>query len=255
VTADVADDPSLVQAMSEAGCTGVFLGLESLNQASLAEAGKRNASTKRYAGQIAVFHDRHIQVNASFVFGFDHDDRGTFERTVAWIERQRLACATFHILTPYPGTPLFRKLDREGRILTRDWSRFDTGHAVFVPKLMSPEDLEEGYAWWLGRERERPGAVVLVAARGESVEGYAYGTLEERDWNLLLDVHGAIHDVFVSDAARRHGVGRRLVEAMIAELEALGAPRIVLSTMVGNSAAQRLFTAAGFRPTMLEMTR
>ena len=147
VTADVADDPSLVQAMSEAGCTGVFLGLESLNQASLAEAGKRNARSERYAGQIAVFHDRHIQVNASFVFGFDHDDRGTFERTVAWIERQRLACATFHILTPYPGTPLFRKLDRDGRILNRDWSRFDTGHAVFVPKLMSPEELEEGYAW------------------------------------------------------------------------------------------------------------
>jgi radical SAM superfamily enzyme YgiQ (UPF0313 family) len=147
VTVDVADDPSLVQAMSEAGCAGVFLGLESLNQASLAEAGKRNARSDRYAGQIAVFHDRHIQVNASFVFGFDHDDRGTFERTVAWIERQRLACATFHILTPYPGTPLFRKLDREGRILNRDWSQFDTGHAVFVPKLISPEELEDGYAW------------------------------------------------------------------------------------------------------------
>jgi hypothetical protein len=136
VTADVADDPWLVQAMSEAGCTGVFLGLESLNQASLAEAGKRNASTKRYAGQIAVFHDRHIQVNASFVFGFDHDDRGT-ERTVAWIERQRLACATFHILTR------IREHRSSGTRSRRahphhDWSRFDTGHAVFVPKLMSP---------------------------------------------------------------------------------------------------------------------
>ena len=147
VTADVADDPSLVRAMSEAGCTGVFLGLESLNSASLAEAGKKNACSERYADQVAVFHDRHIQVNASFVLGFDHDDTGTFARTVAWIERCRLACATFHILTPYPGTPLFRRLEREGRIMNRDWSQYDTGHAVFMPKLMSPDELEQGYAW------------------------------------------------------------------------------------------------------------
>jgi hypothetical protein len=86
-------------------------------------------------------------VNASFVFGFDHDDFGTFEKTAAWIERYRLACATFHILTPYPGTPLFRRLEREGRILTLDWSRYDTSHAVFIPRLMSAEELEEGYAW------------------------------------------------------------------------------------------------------------
>jgi len=116
-------------------------------KASLAESGKKNACSDRYAGQVAVFHDRHIAVNASFVFGFDHDDSGTFERTVAWIERCRLACATFHILTPYPGTPLFRRLEREGRILDRDWSRYDTCHAVFMPKLMSPRELEKGYAW------------------------------------------------------------------------------------------------------------
>ncbi len=147
VTADIADDPSLVRAMSSAGCMGVFLGLESVNHDSLAEAGKRNASSRRYASQVSVFHDHNIQVNASFVFGFDHDDPGIFERTAAWIEQHRLACATFHILTPYPGTPLFRRLERDGRILTRDWSRYDTTHAVFTPHLMGPEDLERGYAW------------------------------------------------------------------------------------------------------------
>jgi radical SAM superfamily enzyme YgiQ (UPF0313 family) len=147
VTADVAEDPSLVRAMSEAGCVGVFLGLESINAASLVEAGKRNACAARYADQIAVFHDRQIQVNASFVLGFDQDDAGTFERTVRWIERCRLACATFHILTPYPGTPLYRRLDHEGRIMHRDWSRYDTCHAVFIPKLMSPDELDRGYAW------------------------------------------------------------------------------------------------------------
>ena len=105
------------------------------------------AEVERYSRQVSVFRNHRIQVNASFVFGFDHDDAATFERTVAWIERHRLACATFHILTPYPGTPLFRRLEREGRILTRDWSRYDTGHAVFVPSLMSADELEEGYAW------------------------------------------------------------------------------------------------------------
>ena len=86
------------------------------------------------------------------------------------------------------------------------------------------------------------------------VVGYSYGTLEERDWNALLDRHGAIHDIYVSDAARQRGTGRRLLDAMLKELAALGAPRFVLSTMVSNIAAQRLFASAGFRPTMLEMT-
>lgn len=94
-----------------------------------------------------------------------------------------------------------------------------------------------------------------MAESNGAIEGYSYGTLEERDWNLLIDAHGAIHDVFVDDSARRHGVGRRLVSGMIEALESLGASRILLSTMVGNLAAQGLFATVGFRPTMLEMTR
>jgi ribosomal protein S18 acetylase RimI-like enzyme len=97
--------------------------------------------------------------------------------------------------------------------------------------------------------------VVLVAVRDERVVGYAYGSLEERDWNMLLDAHGAIHDVYVADDARRGGAGHALVTAMIDALSALGAPRIVLSTMVANEGAQHLFRRCGFRPTMLEMTR
>ena len=70
-----------------------------------------------------------------------------FERTVAWIEAARLECATFHILTPYPGTPLFRQMEAEGRLLHRDWSLYDTAHVVFRPRHMTPEELAEGYAW------------------------------------------------------------------------------------------------------------
>ena len=68
-------------------------------------------------------------------------------RTVAWIEENRLECATFHILTPYPGTPLFRQMEAENRFLHKDWSRYDTAHVVFMPKNMSVDELAEGYAW------------------------------------------------------------------------------------------------------------
>jgi ribosomal protein S18 acetylase RimI-like enzyme len=128
-------------------------------------------------------------------------------------------------------------------------------HAADPSRFMLVDDVEQGYSWWLSRELSRASAVVLVACHGDRVVGYAYGTLEERDWNMLLDAHGALHDIFVDEGARRAGVGAKLVAAAVAELEGLGAPRVLLSTMVGNDAAQRLFGRCGFRPTMLEMTR
>ena len=128
-------------------------------------------------------------------------------------------------------------------------------HAVDPARFLLPERVEEGYAWWLERELARAGAAVVVATMGEQIIGYAYGTREGRDWNALLDEHGAIHDVFVTASARRSGAGRKLVHAIIDELTRRGAPRIVLSTMIANEPAQRLFAACGFRPTMLEMTR
>jgi ribosomal protein S18 acetylase RimI-like enzyme len=128
-------------------------------------------------------------------------------------------------------------------------------HDTDPGRFFMPDRVEEGYAWWFGRELENPKAVILAALAGEEVVGYAYGTLDERDFNQLLDRHGSIHDVFVSSAKRRGRVGRNLVDALISELTALGAPRVVLHTRVSNTAAQALFRSAGFRDTMLEMTR
>ncbi|MEX1017163.1 MAG: radical SAM protein [Phycisphaeraceae bacterium] len=147
VSIDVTDDPDLVREMALAGCTGVFVGFESLSDANLTAAGKKTPRTEEYARRVALLHRWGIQVNASFVFGFDHDGPGVFEQTAAWVEANRLECATFHILTPYPGTPLFRQLEAEGRILHHDWSRYDTAHVVFQPKGMTPEQLAAGYAW------------------------------------------------------------------------------------------------------------
>jgi radical SAM superfamily enzyme YgiQ (UPF0313 family) len=96
---------------------------------------------------VEIFHRNGIQVNGSFVLGFDHDRSNVFETTVRWIEEQRLECATFHILTPYPGTPLFEQIQREGRLLHKRWELYDTGHVVFQPKHMTPDELAAGYAW------------------------------------------------------------------------------------------------------------
>jgi radical SAM superfamily enzyme YgiQ (UPF0313 family) len=145
VTIDVTDDPSLVRDMALSGCVGVFIGFESLTGANLDEAHKKTPRPEDYARRVEILHRFGIQVNGSFVFGFDHDGPDVFDRTVEWIEATRLENATFHILTPYPGTPLFRDLAHEGRLLHRNWDLYDTAHAVFRPKLMTAEELESGY--------------------------------------------------------------------------------------------------------------
>jgi len=147
VSIDVTDDPSLVRKMALAGCTGVFIGFESLTDANLKDARKITPRAADYARRVRLLHEHGIQVNGSFVLGFDHDHRDVFSALANWIEAVRLECATFHILTPYPGTPLFRQLEAEGRLLHRDWSLYDTAHVVFRPRHMTPEELAHGYAW------------------------------------------------------------------------------------------------------------
>jgi radical SAM superfamily enzyme YgiQ (UPF0313 family) len=147
VTLDVTDEPDLVREMALAGCTGVFIGFESLSDDNLRAAGKRSPRADEYARRVALLHRHGIQVNGSFVLGFDHDGPEVFADLARWIEDNRLECATFHILTPYPNTPLFRRMEAEGRLLHQDWSRYDTAHCVFRPRQMSPAELEGGYAW------------------------------------------------------------------------------------------------------------
>jgi ribosomal protein S18 acetylase RimI-like enzyme len=128
-------------------------------------------------------------------------------------------------------------------------------HATNPDRFFLPERVEEGYVWWLAKEIDRPEAVVLVAESDGKIVGYAYGAIQERDWSVLVDRHGVVHDVCVAEPARRLGIGRKLVAAVIERLEQLGAPRILVHVMVQNEAAQRLVAPLGFRPTMLELTR
>ena len=199
VSIDVTDDPGLVREMALAGCTGVFIGFESLSDHNLIEARKKTPRTADYARRVRMLHDVGIQVNGSFVLGFDHDRKDVFERTAEWIEEHRLECATFHILTPYPATPLFHQMEAEGRLLHRDWSLYDTAHAVFRPRHMSPEELEHGYTWIYQRLfshgsiwRRRPESVIAVPLY--LAMSYLYKR-SNRFWHLLIK-HDLVNPVW-----------------------------------------------------------
>ena len=116
-------------------------------------------------------------------------------------------------------------------------------------------NVEEGYGWFLGSQLRDDEAVVLVADRAGAVVGYIYAGLEPHSWKELRDAAGFIHDIVVDEASRGAGVGSALIEAASAWLKAHGAPRVILWTAERNHAAQRLFEQAGFRRTMIEMTR
>jgi ribosomal protein S18 acetylase RimI-like enzyme len=129
-------------------------------------------------------------------------------------------------------------------------------HAMDAARFFLPEEpIEDGYAWWLGKELKNRRAAVLAAERRGRVIGYAYGRLEPRDWSTLRDAGGEAVDLWVEPGARGAGLGGRLVEALAAALEARGAERVVLHVASRNPEARRLFRRLGFRPTMLEMTR
>ncbi|MGI5861098.1 MAG: GNAT family N-acetyltransferase [Myxococcales bacterium] len=129
-------------------------------------------------------------------------------------------------------------------------------HHSFDPdRFFITEAIEPGYERFLASELQNPQAVLLAAYLDGRVVGYAYGRIEPRDWAMLLDTHGALHDLFVDESARGQGIGRRLVTEAVRRLESLGAPRVVLYAAWPNEGAQRLFESLGFRRTMVEMTR
>jgi ribosomal protein S18 acetylase RimI-like enzyme len=130
-------------------------------------------------------------------------------------------------------------------------------HHAFDPQRFIPvtPSTEGGYAAFLAAEIERPDALVLVAEAGGRVVGYAYAALEGSDFMALRGPAGILYDLLVDPAHRGEGIGRTLLAAALEALADRGAPRILISAAEGNMAAQRLFAAAGFRRTMIEMTR
>src|SRR5262245_7868080 len=142
-------------------------------------------------------------------------------------------------------------LGRLGALLMRVHYRFDQ------QRFLAPGDrAEEGYAWFLGEQlKDDVNVVVLVAEQQGDVLGYVYAGLGPISWKELRDACGFIHDIVVDERGRRTGVGTLLLDAAIAWLKEHGAPRVVLWTAEKNDSAQHFFARAGFRRTMIEMTR
>ena len=141
-------------------------------------------------------------------------------------------------------------LGRLGALLVKTHHDFDTKRFI-----AATSQTEHGYASFLGTQLDEPTVVVLVAEREGEVVGYTYAGVEGRDYMSLRGPAGMLYDIVVDPAHRGEGIGRMLLDATLAALEARGAPRAVLSTADRNEAAQRLFERAGFRRTMVEMTR
>jgi len=136
---------SEVDLMADAGCKSLFIGFESMNENNLASYNKKQNKRRLYEALIGKVHQRDMMVNASIVFGFDHDTPDVFEGTVNWLIDRKVETMTAHILTPYPGTRLFARLHKEKRIMDYNFDHYNTSYAVFKPRRMTPGELEFGY--------------------------------------------------------------------------------------------------------------
>jgi radical SAM superfamily enzyme YgiQ (UPF0313 family) len=141
-----AADDEFLDIAARSGCKQLFLGLESISQASLNAVSKAFNRVEDYARAIARVHAHDIAVQAGIVFGFDHDTPAVFDDTIDFLESCGVQNATFNILTPFPGTRLFEMLESEGRILTRDWTKYNgRDDVVFTPRHMSADELLAGF--------------------------------------------------------------------------------------------------------------
>jgi len=141
-------------------------------------------------------------------------------------------------------------LARMGAELAREHHRMDPAR-FFLPE----EPIERGYAWWLGKELLNPRALILVATRRGRPVGYAYGRIERRDWNTLRERCAVGVDLWVEKSERRRGLGRQLVEALVAAFAARAESRLVIQVAARNRLALEAFAGMGFRETVVELLR
>jgi radical SAM superfamily enzyme YgiQ (UPF0313 family) len=141
----IARNDELLGLCRKSGCMGLLIGFETLSREKLKAVGKSFNSPDDYLDVIRKIHDHGIGISGAFVFGLDGDDEGVFDRTYEFVQKAKLESPYFSILTPYPGTRLYGKLAREGRIIDHDWSNYNTNTVVFRPEGMSPRQLHDGY--------------------------------------------------------------------------------------------------------------
>ena len=170
---DVADDPELLRAMHEAGCRGIFIGLESFNETALKSQEKGFNQPARYREAVARLHAHGIFVEAGVIVGFDSDSVETFQRTLDMLEETGIDMIQLSILTPLPGTPLHHAM--ADRIHDSDWAHYDYRHVVFEPAGMTAEELQAG-SDWLIRKFYSPARILKRSLRWLRLPGgWKYG--------------------------------------------------------------------------------
>ena len=148
-TSRIIDDQELLDLATESGCAGLLIGFESVSAKSLRQMNKGFNSLEKHYRLVEELHRRNIAIQGCFVFGSDADESSVFQETVDFVMQAGLDLPRYTVYTPFPTTPFFNRLEREGRLLTKDWNKYNCQNVVFQPKNMSVEDLEAGleYAW------------------------------------------------------------------------------------------------------------
>ncbi len=138
---------NLIEKAAEAGLRSLFVGFETFSPGNLKQSNKKQNLQHDYHEAVNRLHSLGIMINGSFVFGLDEDDKDVFKRTVDWGAENAITTSTYHILTPYPGTALFKDMESQGRILHHDWDLYDTRHVVYQTVNLTADELKQGYDW------------------------------------------------------------------------------------------------------------
>jgi len=146
-TMQVAQEEELLDIMQQSGCQFLLVGFESFNQKSLRKIGKGFNRIKEYKQAMERFHAHGISIQGTMVFGFDDDDTDVFAETVERVQELKIDIPRYSIYTPYPGTALYKRLERENRIISKNWEDYDTMHVVYQPIGMSVDELYDGFKW------------------------------------------------------------------------------------------------------------
>lgn len=146
-TTAIGHNDELLDIFKKSGCKGLLIGFESVNQATQKNIRKGQNHVHEYKELMDKLHRKGIMVMGCFAFGADEDGKDVFKRTVDLCVEAKIDLPRFSIITPFPGTDFYRELEKEGRIIERDWAMYDVEHCVYQPKNMTKEELEAGIAW------------------------------------------------------------------------------------------------------------
>jgi radical SAM superfamily enzyme YgiQ (UPF0313 family) len=163
-TINFAKDEELLSLYAKSGGKYAFVGFETLSEENLGKVNKSWNSPDGYGEAIKKIHKAGINILGSFIFGLDDDDVSVFKRTFDFIMKHNIDAVQFHILTPFPGTRLYDTMDKEGRIIDRNWAKYHTGEVIFKPLKMTPEELQRGY-WWVFRKTYTLGNIIRRCLR------------------------------------------------------------------------------------------